>query len=83
MTLKTKSCIMIGAATILLALPMRAAEEKKAAEPEEKVQKITFVEDDAQKSMGSKIYELKHTKAADLAPFVRGAVLRYTGDSTV
>lgn len=83
MTLKTKSCIMIGATTILLALPMRAAEEKKAAEPEEKVQKITFVEDDAQKSMGSKIYELKHTKAADLAPFVRGAVLRYTGDSTV
>lgn len=83
MTLKTKSCIMIGAATILLALPMRAAEEKKAAEPEEKVQKITFVEDDAQKSMGTKIYQLKHTKAADLAPFVRSAVLRYTLDSSV
>ncbi|MBR2426968.1 MAG: hypothetical protein IKB16_09550 [Lentisphaeria bacterium] len=83
MTLKTKSCIILGAAAVLMACSARAAEEQKAAEPEEKVQKITFVEDDAQKSMGTKIYQLKHTKAADLAPFVRSAVLRYTGDSTV
>ena len=50
---------------------------------EEKVQKITFVEDDAQKNMASKIYTLKHTKAADLAPFVRNAVVRYCGESHV
>ena len=54
-----------------------------ASAQEEKVQKITFVEDDAQKNMASKIYTLKHTKAADLAPFVRNAVVRYCGESHV
>ncbi len=53
------------------------------AQDEEKVQKITFVEDDAQKTMASKIYVLKHTKAADILPFVKEAVLRYTGASNV
>ena len=79
MRLKIQSCIFgFTAAALLLALPVHAAEGK-----EEKVQKITFVEDDAQKNMATKIYELKNTKAADLAPFVRGAVLRFTGDSSV
>lgn len=54
-----------------------------AAEAEEKVQKITFVEDDAQKNMASKIYTLKHTKAADVAPFIRSAVVRYCDESHV
>ncbi len=54
-----------------------------AVQAEEKVQKITFLEDDAQKVMTSKIYKLKHMKAADLAPFVRDAVTRYTTDSKV
>ena len=54
-----------------------------AADAEEKVQKITFIEDDAQKNMASKIYYLKHTKAADIAPFIRSAVVRYTGGSQV
>ncbi len=49
----------------------------------EKVQKITFVEDDAQKNMASKIYTLKYTKAADVAPFVRSAVVRYCRESNV
>ena len=49
----------------------------------EKVQKITFIEDDAQKNMASKIYQLKYTKAADIAPFVRGAVIRYCRESNV
>lgn len=49
----------------------------------EKVQKITFVEDDAQKNMASKIYTLKYTKAADVAPFVRSAVVRYCSESNV
>ena len=39
-----------------------------AAQAEEKVQKITFIEDDAQKNMASKIYYLKYTKAGDIAP---------------
>ena len=49
----------------------------------EKVQKITFIEDDAQKNMASKIYVLKYSKAADIAPFVRGAVVRYCKESNV
>lgn len=80
MRLDTTSCILAGTAAAILALSTHAI-EAKAAEP--KVQKITFVEDDAQKNMATKIYELKNTKAADLAPFVRSAVLRYTGDSSV
>ena len=53
------------------------------AQAEQKVQKITFIEDDAQKNMASKIYILKHTKAADLLPFVRNAVVRYCKESSV
>ena len=49
----------------------------------EKVQKITFVEDDAQKNMASKIYTLKHTNSADVAPFIHSAVVRYCGESHV
>ena len=48
-----------------------------AVNADEKVQKITFIEDDAQKNMASKIYTLKYTKAADVAPFIRSAVVRY------
>ena len=54
-----------------------------AVKAEEKVQKITFVEDDAQKDMASKIYTLKHTRAADVAPFIRSAVVRYCEESNV
>ena len=53
------------------------------AEEEEKTQTITFVQDDDQSVVQTKIYELKHTKAADLAPFVRSAVIRRNGSSTV
>lgn len=54
-----------------------------AVQAETKVQKITFIEDDAQKNMASKIYTLKNTQAADLMPFVRNAVLRYCSESNV
>ena len=53
------------------------------AAAEEKVQKITFIEDDAQKNMASKIYVLKYTKAADIAPFIRGAAKRYCKESHI
>ena len=49
----------------------------------DKVQKITFIEDDAQKNMASKVYTLKYTKAADVAPFIRSAVVRYCRESHV
>ena len=69
-------CIAILAAASIAGLPF-------AAKAGEKVQKITFIEDDAQKDMASKIYTLKHTKAADVAPFIRSAVVRYCEESNV
>ena len=68
------AAVLITASTLGLPFALQAGD---------KVQKITFIEDDAQKNMASKIYHLKHVKAADVAPFVRSAVLRYTGDSHV
>ncbi len=49
----------------------------------EKVQKITFMQDDAQFNIVSRVYALKHTKAADLAPFVKSAAIRFDPVSTV
>ena len=69
-------CAAILAAAGTLALPSGLCAG-------EKVQKITFVEDDAQKNMASKIYTLKHTKAADVAPFIRSAAVRYCEESHV
>ncbi|MBE6363896.1 MAG: hypothetical protein E7054_09625 [Lentisphaerae bacterium] len=68
------AAVLITASTLGLPFALQAGD---------KVQKITFIEDDAQKNMASKIYHLKHVKAADVAPFVRSAALRYTGDSHV
>ncbi len=50
---------------------------------EEKVQRIGFIEDDAQSYMYSKIYVLKHAKATDIAPFVLTATQRCNPRSTV
>jgi len=69
-------CVAILAAAGAISLPF-------AGKAEEKVQKITFIEDDAQKNMASKIYTLKHTRAADIAPFIRSAVVRYCEESNV
>ncbi len=71
-----QKCAAVVIAAGALSLPFMA----KAGE---KVQKITFVEDDAQKNMASKIYTLKYTKSADVAPFVRSAVIRYCRESNV
>ncbi len=71
-----QKCAAVAVAAGALSLPFMA----KAGE---KVQKITFVEDDAQKNMASKIYTLKYTKAADVAPFIRSAVIRYCRESNV
>ncbi len=74
-----QKCAAVLLAAGSITLPFAAS----ANEPAEKVQKITFIEDDAQKNMASKIYQLKYTKAADVAPFVRGAVIRYCRESNV
>ncbi len=49
----------------------------------EKVKRIEWLQDNAQKYMSTKIYELKHVRAADLTPFVEGAVKRYRTDSRI
>ena len=79
-----------------LLLPAFAAEEEKNPSnisenqtiPEiessgEKVQNITLLQDDAQYEMVSQSFELKHAKAADLAPFVKSAAIRFDETSTV
>ncbi|MBR7155218.1 MAG: hypothetical protein IKD22_00125 [Lentisphaeria bacterium] len=76
MNLKIHKCLALLACATVVGSPF-------ATRAEEKVQKITFVEDDAQKNMASKIYTVKHTKAADIAPFIRSAVLRYCEESNV
>ena len=76
MNLKFYRCFAILAAATVTGLPF-------AVKAGEKVQKITFIEDDAQKNMASKIYTLKHTQAADVAPFIRSAVVRYCEESKV
>ena len=76
MDLNIHKCAALLAAASTALLPF-------AAKAEEKVQKITFIEDDAQKNMASKIYTLKYTKAADVAPFIRSAALRYCEESHV
>lgn len=52
------------------------------AGPDAAVQKIRFVEDDAQNYMTSNIYELKYQKANDIVPFVLGAVRRYANNGS-
>lgn len=47
----------------------------------EKVKRLLFLQDDAQKNMVSKIYELKHVMAGDIIPWVEGAVRRYSPNS--
>ena len=71
-----QKCAVLAIAAGALTLPF-------IAPAEEKVQKITFLEDDGQKTMATKIYTLKYSKAADVAPFVRSAVVRYYAPSKV
>lgn len=47
------------------------------------VRTIRLVQDDAQTYIASKVYELKHTKATDVRPFVENAVKRYSSQSKV
>ncbi len=50
---------------------------------EEKVKRIEWLQDNAQKYMSTKIYELRYVRASDITPFVEGAVKRYRTDSRV
>ena len=82
---KTGLIALFAAGLLFPVFSAENPEEETTAEIEagEKVQTITFVQDDAQKLMVSKTYELKHTKAVDLAPFVKSAVIRFDGNSSV
>lgn len=50
---------------------------------QKKVKRIEWLQDNAQKYMSTKIYELRHVRASDITPFVEGAVKRYRTDSRV
>ncbi len=65
-----------------LLLPASGQEPPAGATPGDRIQKIRFVEDDAQNYMVSRIYTLKHQKANDLVPFILGAVKRYAKNSS-
>ena len=60
-----------------------ADETTEEIETGEKKQTITIVQNGAQKDMVSKTYVLEHTKAVDLAPFVKSAAIRFDGNSSV
>ena len=49
----------------------------------EKIRKFHLLQDDAQKPMVSKVYDLKYVMAADITPFILGAVKRYNTNSYV
>jgi hypothetical protein len=48
-----------------------------------KIRKIRFMQDDAQLYMVTKVYQLKHVAAADIVPWILGAVSRYDHNSQV
>ena len=74
---KTKSLKIALSAVALWVFALAGADAQN-----EKVRKIRFVEDDAQNTFVSKIYELKNRKANDVVPFVLGAVKRYAANSS-
>jgi type II secretory pathway component GspD/PulD (secretin) len=64
----------LAAALLLAAAPAFSAE---------KVRQLHLLQDDAQKTIVTKVYELKFAMANDLTPFVLGAVRRYDTNSNV
>ncbi len=77
---KHHSLSLLSAASLLLTLPATA---QQAPAKDETVREIRLIQDDAQTTIVSKIYELKHVKATDIRPFVLNAVTRYDAQSRV
>ncbi len=57
--------------------------EAAKAETKNTTQTIAFIQDDSQNYKTTRIYELKHVKANDIAPFIRNAVRRRAVESSV
>ena len=53
------------------------------AQEEKETRTIRLLQDDAQRRLGSKVYELKYVKATDIRPFVEAAVKRFHAQSKV
>ena len=51
--------------------------------PETKSRTVHFIQNDAQPQMVTKVYTLKYLRAADLTPFILGAVKRFSPQSNV
>lgn len=73
----TKRKCLVTLAVLGAFSQVMAADPAPAAQQEEKVKKITFVQDDAQNNVVSRLFVLKYTKAADILPFVKSALIRY------
>ncbi len=72
----------VGLTAVLGSASGAENQEGTAGDSAESIQKIRFVEDDAQNYMTSKIYELKNQKANDVVPFLLGAIKRYAKNGT-
>jgi len=74
---------LLSVAGILFAVSAMPLDAQTAVHPKEKIKRIVWNQDNAQKYMSSKVYQLKHVRAADITPFVEGAVKRYRTDSRI
>ena len=70
-----------AAATLGLLLCTAAAQNADNVKPG--VQKLRFIQDDAQDRMVSKVYRLKYVQSNDVTPFLLGIVKRYNMNSSV
>lgn len=81
---KMRTTLLMATAGIVLAVWSATLPGATAAgNGGEKVKRIEWLQDNAQKYMSTKIYELRHVRASDITPFVEGAVKRYRTDSRV
>ena len=68
---------------LLLALGATGRSGLLAEEPAKETRTIRLLQDDAQLTLASKLYELKHVKATDIRPYIEAAVKRYYSTSKV
>ncbi|MEG1979993.1 MAG: hypothetical protein RR060_04670, partial [Victivallaceae bacterium] len=75
--------ILFSVLASTVTMPIYGAEKTTNATADtQKIQKVRFVEDDAQNYMVSKIFELKHQKANDIVPFILGSIKRYANNGS-
>ena len=71
------TALALGLLLCTVAAPQNAPGENPG------VQKLRFIQDDAQDRMVSKVYQLKYVQSNDVTPFLLGIVKRYNMNSSV